>query len=116
MVNKTVAYNGLLFPYSAEPTSTTPLDTSAPEVPSGLLLPEQIAKAGKSNALVSRTPESELEGYRDDPSLTKVVDRRWYEKNKHIFPASTWEDFDPTKVYTSGVRKDNEGNVFFAKR
>jgi protein FAM50 len=26
----------------------------------------------------------------------KVVERRWYEKNKHIFPASRWEPFDPT--------------------
>jgi len=25
----------------------------------------------------------------------KVVERRWYERNKHIFPASRWEIFDP---------------------
>jgi protein FAM50 len=29
----------------------------------------------------------------------KVVERRWYERNKHIFPASRWEVFDPTKDY-----------------
>jgi protein FAM50 len=28
----------------------------------------------------------------------KVVERRWYERNKHIFPASRWEVFDPQKV------------------
>lgn len=25
--------------------------------------------------------------------------RSWYERNKHIFPASRWEPFDPTKSY-----------------
>ena len=29
----------------------------------------------------------------------KVVERRWYERNKHIFPASRWEIYDPNKDY-----------------
>ncbi|GMH33809.1 hypothetical protein BSKO_01643 [Bryopsis sp. KO-2023] len=29
----------------------------------------------------------------------KVVERHWYDKNKHIFPASRWEVYDPDKVY-----------------
>ncbi|GFH14850.1 uncharacterized protein HaLaN_10976, partial [Haematococcus lacustris] len=29
----------------------------------------------------------------------KVVERHWYDRNKHIFPASRWEIFDPDKVY-----------------
>lgn len=29
----------------------------------------------------------------------KVVDRRWYERNKHVFPASKWEHYDPNKKY-----------------
>lgn len=29
----------------------------------------------------------------------KVIRRSWYEKNKHIFPASRWEVFDPRKEY-----------------
>jgi protein FAM50 len=29
----------------------------------------------------------------------KVVERRWYDRNKHIFPASRWEVFDPSKTY-----------------
>ncbi|EJD35830.1 XAP5 protein [Auricularia subglabra TFB-10046 SS5] len=29
----------------------------------------------------------------------KVVERSWYQKNKHIFPASRWEVFDPQKNY-----------------
>ena len=49
----------------------------------------------------------------DDPNVTKVVDRRWYERNKHIFPASVWEEFDPGKDYTRGMRRDAEGNAFF---
>ena len=27
----------------------------------------------------------------------KVVDRHWYNKNKHIFPASRWEVYEPEK-------------------
>jgi len=30
----------------------------------------------------------------------KVVLRSWYDRNKHIFPASRWEPFDPTKDYS----------------
>ena len=29
----------------------------------------------------------------------KVVERHWYEKNKHIFPANRWEEYDPKKTY-----------------
>lgn len=32
----------------------------------------------------------------------KVAERRWYERNKHIFPASRWEVYDP-KVDREGV-------------
>src|SRR3569833_220251 len=42
---------------------------------------------------------SALEGASDDPSFTKVVDRRWYESNKHIYPASVWQEFDPENVF-----------------
>ena len=29
----------------------------------------------------------------------KVVLRGWYERNKHIFPASRWEAYDPEKKW-----------------
>ncbi len=32
---------------------------------------------------------------KDESHAGKVVDRHWYDKNKHIFPASRWEVFDP---------------------
>lgn len=54
-----------------------------------------------------------LEGAKDDPTLTKVVDRRWFEKNKHIYPASMWQEFDPEKDYSTEVRRDTGGNTFF---
>lgn len=59
--------------------------------------------------------DQDLEGYHDDPSYTKVVDRRWYEKNKHIFPASTWRDFRVGEDLGGGSRRrgDGEGNAFF---
>jgi protein FAM50 len=36
---------------------------------------------------------------KEDSHAGKVVERHWYDKNKHIFPASRWETFDPDKVY-----------------
>ncbi|KAK5012162.1 hypothetical protein LTR39_004288, partial [Cryomyces antarcticus] len=71
------------------------------------------ANATKKKASAPSAADAELEGYRDDATLTKVVDRRWYERNKHIYPASIWEEFDPGKDYSKGVRKDTEGNAFF---
>mmetsp|Transcript_25225 Transcript_25225/g.42264 ORF Transcript_25225/g.42264 Transcript_25225/m.42264 type:complete len:337 (+) Transcript_25225:163-1173(+) len=38
---------------------------------------------------------------KDESHAGKVVERHWYDKNKHIFPASRWEVFDPTKNYGS---------------
>mmetsp|Transcript_1967 Transcript_1967/g.3657 ORF Transcript_1967/g.3657 Transcript_1967/m.3657 type:complete len:330 (+) Transcript_1967:119-1108(+) len=38
---------------------------------------------------------------KDESHAGKVVERHWYDKNKHIFPASRWEIFDPTKDYGS---------------
>jgi protein FAM50 len=58
----------------------------------------------------------QLEGHNDDPVLTKVVDRRWYEKNKHIYPASVWREFKVGKEFEEIVksgRKDAQGNSFF---
>ncbi|KAI9163880.1 Protein FAM50 [Paramyrothecium foliicola] len=69
----------------------------------------------KAAAAAALPDVNTLEGAADDPTLTKVVDRRWYEKNKHIYPASTWQDFDPEKDYTSEIRKDAGGNTFFFK-
>ena len=39
----------------------------------------------------------------------KVVLRSWYERNKHIFPASRWEPYDPEKswdIYSVSVSID----------
>lgn len=38
---------------------------------------------------------------KDESHPGKVVDRHWYEKNKHIFPASRWETYDPNKRFDS---------------
>lgn len=65
---------------------------------------------------LSRPVNEELEGADKDATFTKVVDRRWYERNKHIFPASLWHEYEPgeefEKKMTSG-RRDAEGNTFF---
>lgn len=60
--------------------------------------------------------DEDLEGKDTDPSLTKVVDRRWYERNKHIFPASLWKEYEAGKGFEEKLaqsRRDAEGNAFF---
>ncbi|KAI1431319.1 XAP5-domain-containing protein [Xylaria sp. CBS 124048] len=94
IMNKTRGPNGtILFNYDAE----------APRPPS-----EPTATINTTSA----APDS-LEGASDDPTLTKVVDRRWYGRNKHIYPASMWQDFDPEKDYQKEIRRDPGGNTFF---
>lgn len=33
---------------------------------------------------------------KDESHPGKIVERHWYERNNHIFPASRWEVYDPT--------------------
>ncbi|KAI1288868.1 XAP5-domain-containing protein [Xylaria venustula] len=94
IMNKTLGPNGsILFDYATEAS------TSAP-------------KQGLSSAQM-QDPVDSHEGASDDPTMTRVVDRRWYERNKHIYPASMWQDFDPEKDYQKEVRRDPGGNTFF---
>ncbi|KAM7187337.1 putative DUF890 domain containing protein [Naviculisporaceae sp. PSN 640] len=105
IINKTVGPgNKRLFDYSAEAplvshsTEADPSDLlSTPGQPSSKALPDIRS----------------LEGASDDPTFTKVVDRRWYQRNKHIYPASVWQEFDPEKDYQSEIRRDPGGNAFF---
>jgi hypothetical protein len=36
----------------------------------------------------------------------KVVERSWYQRSKHIFPASRWEVYDPDKDYGAYVSEE----------
>ncbi|KAJ8127178.1 hypothetical protein O1611_g6457 [Lasiodiplodia mahajangana] len=106
IMNKTLGPSGsILFNYDAEASKPQPRepvvhdDHTAPPLP--------------LSSAVMRTPVDSLEGASDDPTLTRVVDRRWYERNKHIYPASMWQDFDPEKDYQKEVRRDPGGNAFF---
>ncbi|XP_064489892.1 protein FAM50 homolog [Ornithodoros turicata] len=36
---------------------------------------------------------------KEESHAGKVLLRTWYERNKHIFPASRWEPYDPTRTY-----------------
>jgi protein FAM50 len=89
IANRTIGPHGVLFDY---PSELDPANASA--VADGTKL---------------ETPH----GGKEDPTMTKVVDRRWYERNKHIFPASIWTDFDPNVDYKGMVRRDLGGNAFF---
>lgn len=45
---------------------------------------------------------------KDESHAGKVLLRSWYERNKHIFPASRWEPFDPTKNYDKYTISDRK--------
>jgi protein FAM50 len=36
---------------------------------------------------------------KDESHAGKIVDRKWYERNKHIFPACRWEAYSKDKTY-----------------
>lgn len=40
----------------------------------------------------------------EDKRLWRIVERRWYDRNKHVYPANHWELFDPSRKdkYTVG--------------
>jgi len=48
---------------------------------------------------------------KDESHPGKIVERRWYDRNKHIFPASRWEIFDPTKDYGRYTIHGGEVNI-----
>ncbi|PNP54518.1 hypothetical protein THARTR1_05075 [Trichoderma harzianum] len=111
VVNKSLGPGGKpIFDYSAEaPIRTTSTDSDS-DLSTGVL----VTAAAKAAAAKARQPDvSTLEGFGEDPTLTKVVDRRWYERHKHIYPASTWQEFDPEMDYSAQIRKDTGGNTFF---
>ncbi|CAP96951.1 hypothetical protein E8E15_003287 [Penicillium rubens] len=87
---------GLLFDYSSKPP---------------------VADSNKAtDDPLSRPSDDQLEGADKDSSETKVVDRRWYEKNKHIYPASLWHEYEPGKEFEekmTSTRRDAQGNTFF---
>jgi protein FAM50 len=112
IINRTLGPNKrLLFDYSAEPPSDA---STSPQPDTSSEIPENYNPLARPSSQKPPQPNiTELEGAHDDPTLTKVVDRRWYEKNKHIYPASVWQEFDPEKDYQSEVKRDAGGNAFF---
>lgn len=106
-----MGFNGPVFDWSAQATTGTPLSIDAETADPTSYNPLEGHKQNKDKS--SAIPDAELEGFNDDPTITKVVDRRWYERNKHIFPASVWEEFKPDKDFSKTQRKDTEGNAFF---
>ena len=115
ILNKSVGPGGRrLFEYSAEAPAKDPTNEEDKAIPlAGLISGASLKAASAARVL----PDiNTLEGANEDPTFTKVVDRRWYERNKHIYPASVWQDFDPEKDYTAEVRRDPGGNAFFLSR
>ncbi|KAF1984778.1 XAP5-domain-containing protein [Aulographum hederae CBS 113979] len=119
MLNKTTGYgiDGPLFPFSPEPTSATPFGLSATEKSVNLSTYDPLAKpktkSKTQDSSEDTISDTDLEGFLHDPTTTKVVDRRWYEKQKHIYPMSMWETFEIGKVYGKGARRDANGNAMF---
>lgn len=112
LFNRITGFNGPLFNYSAQPTTATPAAKKA-DVEADSVAYDPFNQSRKNKSKESTVPDEELEGFGDDPTITKVVDRRWYEKNKHIFPASAWAEYAPDKDLSKVQRKDTEGNAFF---
>ena len=112
LFNKVTGFRGPLFDYSAQPTRATPT-TKAEDAEAELAVYDPLNQHRKDKSNGSVIPDAELEGYGDDPAITKVVDRRWFERNKHIFPASAWAEYAPDKDLSKMQRKDTEGNAFF---
>jgi len=115
IVNKTLGPSSKqLFDYASTIAPPSTLDSGAsspaPDDSDPVSIPSKEKRVNNGQVTAA---DRNLEGVNDDHNFTKVVDRRWYERNKHIFPASVWEEFDATKNYTKDVRKDAEGNAFF---
>ena len=51
---------------------------------------------------------SDVSVEKDESHAGKVLLRSWYERNKHIFPASRWEPYDPSKSYEKYTIKDSK--------
>ncbi|KAF2018788.1 XAP5-domain-containing protein [Aaosphaeria arxii CBS 175.79] len=111
LFNKVVGFNGPIFSYSAEPTKASPdaAELEASEAPDF----NPLDRRDKTRDKAAQIPDVDLEGHDDDPTVTKVVDRRWYERNKHIYPASVWTEYNPEQDLSKTQRKDTEGNAFF---
>lgn len=111
IMNSIKGFHGLLFDYSQRPTQreTCVANTKSDQIITDKpMFDHKQASSTDDNAI-----NTIIEGTNHDPTFTKVVDRRWYERNKHIYPASVWEEFDPNKEYEHGLRKDTQGNSFF---
>ena len=48
---------------------------------------------------------------REESHAGKVCLRSWYERNKHIFPASRWEPYDPEKKWDKYTNSDSTRTV-----
>jgi len=44
---------------------------------------------------------------KDESHAGKIVDRKWYERNKHIFPACRWEMYSKDKTYDEYTVRGN---------
>ncbi|KAI5923552.1 XAP5, circadian clock regulator-domain-containing protein [Camillea tinctor] len=107
IMNRTIGPTGSpLFAYSTDAPERK--EINAPQDNELNVTSSTALKSAKTQACINT-----LEGASDDAAFTKVVDRRWYERNKHIYPASMWQDFDPEKDYQKEIRRDTGGNTFF---
>jgi protein FAM50 len=58
-----------------------------------------------------RTLTQDTRVEKDESHPGKVVERRWYERSKHIFPASRWEIYDSSKDYGDYTLHGKEVNA-----
>jgi hypothetical protein len=94
-------HSPLLPPLLSSPLTNQPTPTPHPTP----LAPQARGKSGPLFQFdvhddVRLVNDSRVE--KDESHPGKVVQRRWYERNRHIFPASRWEVYDPAVVRTDG--------------
>lgn len=46
----------------------------------------------------NEVPNSNVSKESRESHCVKIVERRWYDSNKHIYPMNRWEAFDPLKA------------------
>jgi protein FAM50 len=65
-----------------------------------LVEPDVVGKSGPLFNLNIKEIKILSDGTIERPDApVKVVDRRWYEKNKQSHPVNRWQVYDPNKVY-----------------
>eukprot|EP01029_Cantina_marsupialis_P027822 TRINITY_DN774044_c0_g1_i1.p1 TRINITY_DN774044_c0_g1~~TRINITY_DN774044_c0_g1_i1.p1 ORF type:complete len:321 (-),score=112.13 TRINITY_DN774044_c0_g1_i1:198-1160(-) len=69
---------------------------------------------GKTGPLFEFEPNNVIRSEKDKTNINhkshvvRIVVQMWYDRNKRIYPASLWEEFNPSKVYDAQAQYDSD--------